>query len=236
MRPGDDHARALLEVQREVARACQHLGSLDPARTAVEEVRSIRGDLNTDGARQYLSRFRFYGDDPLRKVSGYSGGERARLSLAKLLLEPRNLLFLDEPTNHLDIPAAEILEEDPQQLPVVADRYQPFEHVNVQVALEAWLQERDRPHELVGLLGDQHAFMSLADLVRNAHRRGIGDGVRRPEPGAVDPDIPLRYVVNHEVHDRSHTGRDIVVAPGLRHPFHHRIQPAEEPAVRQRSL
>ncbi|HEY3593250.1 MAG TPA: ABC-F family ATP-binding cassette domain-containing protein, partial [Polyangiaceae bacterium] len=89
----------------------QHLGSLDPSRTAVEEIRSIRGDLNVDGARQYLARFRFYGDDPLRRVSGYSGGERSRLSLAKLLLEPRNLLFLDEPTNHLDIFAAEILEE-----------------------------------------------------------------------------------------------------------------------------
>jgi ATP-binding cassette subfamily F protein 3 len=77
----------------------------------VEEVRRIRGDLNVDGARQYLARFRFYGDDPLRRVSGYSGGERSRLCLAKLLLEPHNLLFLDEPTNHLDIPAAEILEE-----------------------------------------------------------------------------------------------------------------------------
>jgi ATP-binding cassette subfamily F protein 3 len=89
----------------------QHLGALDLTRTAVEEIRSIRGDLNVDGARQYLARFRFYGDDPLRKVSGYSGGERSRVCLAKLLLEPRNLLFLDEPTNHLDIPAAEILEE-----------------------------------------------------------------------------------------------------------------------------
>jgi ATP-binding cassette subfamily F protein 3 len=89
----------------------QHLGSLDPAKTAVEEIRSVRGDLNVDGCRQYLARFRFYGDDPLRRVSGFSGGERSRLALAKLLLEPRNLLFLDEPTNHLDIPAAEILEE-----------------------------------------------------------------------------------------------------------------------------
>jgi ATP-binding cassette subfamily F protein 3 len=89
----------------------QHLGSLDPGKTAVEEIRSVRADLNVDGVRQYLARFRFWGDDPLRRVSGFSGGERSRLALAKLLLEPRNLLFLDEPTNHLDIPAAEILEE-----------------------------------------------------------------------------------------------------------------------------
>jgi len=89
----------------------QHLGSLDPKKTGVDEVRSVRGDLNADGAREYLARFRFYGDDPLRRVSSLSGGESTRLALAKLLLEPRNLLFLDEPTNHLDIPAAEILEE-----------------------------------------------------------------------------------------------------------------------------
>jgi ATP-binding cassette subfamily F protein 3 len=89
----------------------QHLGAVNPSNTAIEEVRSIRGDLNADGARQYLARFRFWGDDPLRVVAGFSGGERSRLALAKLLLEPRNLLFLDEPTNHLDIPAAEILEE-----------------------------------------------------------------------------------------------------------------------------
>jgi ATP-binding cassette subfamily F protein 3 len=89
----------------------QQLGQLDKTRTGVEEIRSVRGDLNVDGARQYLARFRFYGDDPLRKVGSLSGGESTRLALAKLLLEPRNLLFLDEPTNHLDIPAAEILEE-----------------------------------------------------------------------------------------------------------------------------
>ncbi len=89
----------------------QHLGEVDPKRSAVEEVRRVRGDLTVEAARQYLARFRFWGDDPLRVVAGFSGGERARLALAKLLLEPKNLLFLDEPTNHLDIPAAEILEE-----------------------------------------------------------------------------------------------------------------------------
>ena len=89
----------------------QHLGDVDPRLTAVDNVRRVRGDFTVEAARQYLARFRFWGDDPLRVVSGFSGGERSRLALAKLLLEPRNLLFLDEPTNHLDIPAAEILEE-----------------------------------------------------------------------------------------------------------------------------
>jgi ATP-binding cassette subfamily F protein 3 len=89
----------------------QHLGDVDPAITAVDNIRRVRADFTVEAVRQYLARFRFWGDDPLRVVSGFSGGERSRLALAKLLLEPRNLLFLDEPTNHLDIPAAEILEE-----------------------------------------------------------------------------------------------------------------------------
>jgi ATP-binding cassette subfamily F protein 3 len=89
----------------------QHLGGLDEKKTLVEEIRHVRGDMNIDVTRQYLSRFRFYGDDTLRGIAGLSGGERTRLALAKMLLEPKNLLFLDEPTNHLDIPACEILEE-----------------------------------------------------------------------------------------------------------------------------
>ncbi len=68
---------------------------------------------------------------------------------------------------------------DPGALPVVADRFFPFEQVNVQVALEAWMEARDRSYELVGVLGEQYGHMSFADLVRNAHRRGI-------EIGAVD--------------------------------------------------
>jgi len=89
----------------------QHLGDVNPKKTAVEEIRTIRGDYTVEKVREYLARFRFWGDQPLHVVGKFSGGERSRLALAKLLLEPRNLLFLDEPTNHLDIPAAEILEE-----------------------------------------------------------------------------------------------------------------------------
>ena len=65
------------------------------------------------------------------------------------------------------------LGQDPLVLPVVSDRYASFEHVNVQVALDAWLEERAGTHELVGLRGEHHYHMSLADLVQHVHRREI---------------------------------------------------------------
>jgi ATP-binding cassette subfamily F protein 3 len=61
-------------------------------------------------ARDYLGRYAFSGDDALKRVEVLSGGERARLALAKLALQDANFLLLDEPTNHLDIPAQEALQ------------------------------------------------------------------------------------------------------------------------------
>lgn len=62
-------------------------------------------------AREYLSKFMFYGRDTFKKVRQLSGGEKVRLKLAMLLFEEINLLILDEPTNHLDIDSIEVLEE-----------------------------------------------------------------------------------------------------------------------------
>ena len=77
----------------------------------IDEIRSVRADLSPEVVRQYLAKFRFFGDDPFRTVRGLSGGERSRLAMAKIMLFPRNVLVLDEPTNHLDIPARETLED-----------------------------------------------------------------------------------------------------------------------------
>jgi len=89
----------------------QKLGTLDEQLTLTDEIRSVRADLSPEAVRQYLAKFRFFGDDPFRLVRGLSGGERSRLAMAKIMLFPRNVLVLDEPTNHLDIPARETLED-----------------------------------------------------------------------------------------------------------------------------
>jgi len=88
----------------------QKLDGLEPKRSLLEEVRGVRPDLTIEAARSELGRYRFFTDDAFKSVAALSGGERCRLALLKLSLEPHNLLVLDEPTNHLDIPACEVLE------------------------------------------------------------------------------------------------------------------------------
>ena len=79
-------------------------------KTIFDEISDTYPDINNTRIRNLLAAFLFTGDAVFKKISSLSGGERARVSLAKLMLSRANLLILDEPTNHLDIVSKEILE------------------------------------------------------------------------------------------------------------------------------
>ncbi len=84
--------------------------NLDSANTVLDELWNAYPRMTETEIRNTLGQFRFVGEDVYKEVSVLSGGERARLTLAKLILSKMNLLVLDEPTNHLDIDSREALE------------------------------------------------------------------------------------------------------------------------------
>jgi len=102
--------------------------ALDLEKTVLDTIHDEVPDWKNEEVRTLLGRFLFSSDTVFKQVKALSGGEKARLALAKMLLQPANLLILDEPTNHLDIPAKEMLEEaicnyDGTVLIVSHDRY-----------------------------------------------------------------------------------------------------------------
>ena len=84
---------------------------LHPEKTLFEELSDTYPDLDNTTIRNTLASFLFTGDDVFKRIAELSGGERGRVSLAKLMLSEANFLILDEPTNHLDIVSKEILEQ-----------------------------------------------------------------------------------------------------------------------------
>ena len=87
----------------------QHV--LHPEKTIFEEISDSYPTLTETEIRNMLAAFLFTGDDVFKLISSLSGGEKGRVSLAKLMLSEANFIILDEPTNHLDIASKEILEE-----------------------------------------------------------------------------------------------------------------------------
>lgn len=85
--------------------------TLDISNTVLEEILSVPISMTEERARTLLGSFLFSGDDVFKRVNVLSGGEKSRLALLKMLLDPPNLLLLDEPTTHLDIPSIDALLE-----------------------------------------------------------------------------------------------------------------------------
>jgi ATP-binding cassette subfamily F protein 3 len=122
---------------------------LNPRRLVIDEVRE--GTLlSEEAARTFLGRFQFTQDDVFKPIGVLSGGERARVALAKLTLAGANLLVLDEPTNHLDLPARQFLESvladyDGTLLFVSHDRY----FIDA-VATRMWIVENGTLRDILG--------------------------------------------------------------------------------------
>jgi ATP-binding cassette subfamily F protein 3 len=130
--------------------------ALDLRRTVMETIHDEVPEWKNEEVRTLLGRFLFSGETVFKKVEALSGGEKARLALAKMLLRPANLLILDEPTNHLDIPAKEMLEEaiqnyDGTVIIVSHDRYFISQVANKIVEI--------REGEFYPYLGDYHYYL-----------------------------------------------------------------------------
>jgi ATP-binding cassette, subfamily F, member 3 len=144
--------------------------ALDLERTVMETIHDEVPDWKNEEVRTLLGRFLFSGDTVFKKVDALSGGEKARLALAKMLLRPANLLILDEPTNHLDIPAKEMLEEALQNyeetvIIVSHDRYFISQVANKIVEL--------RDGELIVYNGDYHYYLEKIEREKQKEKQRI---------------------------------------------------------------
>ena len=130
--------------------------ALDLNKSVIETIHDEVPDWKNEEVRTLLGRFLFTGETVFKQVGALSGGEKARLALAKMLLTPVNLLILDEPTNHLDIPAKEMMEEaiqnyDGTVIIVSHDRYFISQVANKIVEV--------RDGEFRTYLGDYHYYL-----------------------------------------------------------------------------
>jgi ATP-binding cassette, subfamily F, member 3 len=142
--------------------------ALDLSKTVLATIHDEVPDWKNEAVRTLLGQFLFTGDMVFKKVESLSGGEKARLALAKMLLIPANLLILDEPTNHLDIPAKETLENalinyDGTALIVSHDRYFISQVANKIVEV--------RDGEFRVYLGDYHYYLDKLEEERQAAKQ-----------------------------------------------------------------
>jgi len=144
--------------------------ALDLDKTVINTIHDEVPDWKNEEVRTLLGQFLFSGETAFKKVSALSGGEKARLALAKMLLAPANLLILDEPTNHLDIPAKEMLEEalqhyDGTVVIVSHDRYFISQAANKIVEI--------RDGELISYSGDYHYYLDRIEEEKEKEKQKL---------------------------------------------------------------
>jgi ATP-binding cassette subfamily F protein 3 len=157
---------------------------------ASDETSTVLEDLLADHpigperARNTLGALLFSGDEVNRRVGDLSGGERARLLMGKLALEPTNLLFLDEPTNHLDLPAQEVLEGALVRYPGALVLVSHDRALIDALATETWaIEEGGRVRRVIG---------GYTALLEDRQRER-----RPPERGATKENAPAPVVAGH---------------------------------------
>ncbi len=146
---------------------------LHDSKSIFEEISDDYPTLNNTAIRNTLAAFQFTGDDVFKRIGDLSGGEKGRVSLAKLMLSEANFLILDEPTNHLDINSKEILEQALNDytgtvLYVSHDRY--FINQTASRILEL------TNHTFVNYIGNYDYYLEKKEALTAAYAYGQGTG------------------------------------------------------------
>lgn len=158
--------------------AQHHAETLHPRSTVYDEVASLNKELGQTRVRSVLGAFLFSGDDVDKLISVLSGGERARVALARLMVRPGNLLLLDEPTNHLDLMSCESLIESLESYGGTMVFVSHNRALVRRLANKIWLVEDGRVVEYPGTLDD---YMALS------RARANGEASPPPEKAPAAP-------------------------------------------------
>ena len=160
--------------------------ALDMNKTVYQEANTEAGDMAPSKIRAALGAFLFTGDDADKPVGVLSGGEKNRLALAKMLLNPANVLLLDEPTNHLDMASRQVLEEALAAFEGTVVLISHDRHFIEGVASEIWEVEHGRVYPYVGTYGDYQRRKLRGDVPAPLPIDGPG----LPAPSPVEEASP----------------------------------------------